>query len=125
METADDFIDQLDHVGILLVGYKMGALPESLVAMAKELIGATEQLAHSVGLLKKQSKLEKHLFAINKHFNRFDNAWRALLIGILATDAAPNPDAARLASLGIGLDRACARLKDLTRALGVAAIKET
>lgn len=125
VEAADDFVDQLDHVGTLLVGYKLGAVPDELITMAKELIGATEQLAHSVGLLKKQSKLEKHLFAINKHFADFDEAYRTHLIANLATDATWQPQTPAVVSLAIGLERACLRLNDLTRALGVAAIKET
>lgn len=125
VEAADDFVDQLDHVGTLLVGYKLGTLPDPLIAMANELIGATEQLAESVGLLKKQSKLEKHLFAINKHFADFDSAYRTLLIANLASDVERGPQTPGVVSLAIGLERACLRLNDLTRALGVAAIKET
>lgn len=123
-EAAVDYIDQLGHVAILLVGYKMGSLPKPLISMSKALIGAAEELALAAGLLKKHAKFERHLSVINKHLNDFKDQYRALLIDLLATDAAPNPDAARIASLGAGLERANMLLADLTRSLVVTAGKE-
>lgn len=125
VEAADDFIDQLDHVGTLLVGFKMGALPAAIPEMTKELTGASEALAEAVGNLKKQAKLEKQLFKINENFGNFDASYRTLLIDTLGTDSTPNADAPRIVALAMGLERACSRLNDLTRALAVTAIKET
>ena len=126
IETLDDVIDQLDHVGILVVGFEIDRVPHQLVLMAQELIGVSEQIKEAVGLLKKQNKLEKCLYAINSHFNTFDNSYRSLLISTLSTADTMEPkETTKIIALGMGFERACQRLNDLTRALAVAAIKET
>lgn len=124
VEATDDVIDQLDHLGMLLVGFEVERLPETFVQMSKEIVGMCEALAECVGLIKKHNKLEKHLYSLNEHCGAFDRSYRQLLIESLA-DASVGTETAKLMALAMGLERASMRLNDLTRAICVTAIKET
>lgn len=124
IETLDDTIDTLDHAGFLVVGFKMGKLPDEFVKNAKELVFMCEQARDAVGLIKKPEKLEAVLFAVNRSENKLDDGYRKLLTDTLVDGADPI-HAIRIKTLVDVVERASSSIEEFTHSLGVAAIKET
>lgn len=123
-EALDDAIDALDHAGRLVLGFEMERLPQTFVDSAVELMAMSDEAAEAVGNIKKPKKLEKNLYALNKHENKLDFAYRELLCETLVEGADPIA-AMRLMVLADLVEQAATQIDEFTRTLAVAAIKET
>ena len=124
IEAIDDVIDCLDHAAYLVVDFDMDKFPESFLASTTELVGMSEQARDAVQYIKKQGKLEKVLFAINKHENALDTNYRSLLTTTLVPGADPI-DVMKLKILADIVEQVATQLDNFTRTIAVAAIKET
>lgn len=124
IEAIDDVIDHLDHAAHLLVSFEMGKMPEEFVDSCKQLVGMCEQARDAVGLLKKPSKLEKVMFAINDHENALDKNYRKMLTDALQPGSDPIY-AIKLRILAEELEQTATKVEKFSRTLAVAAIKET
>ncbi|MEI2729282.1 MAG: DUF47 family protein [Candidatus Nanopelagicales bacterium] len=123
-ETLDDIVDSLDHAGRLVVDFEMLQLPEELATSAKELVKMSEQARDATEFIKKPNKMEKALFAVNDHENELDTAYRRMLRNALQPGADPI-EAIKLKILADSLEQAATNIERFTRALSIAAIKET
>jgi len=124
IETLDDVIDELDHNGSLVVGFKIDKLPTELVANAKRIVQMSELCADAPALIKKPKKLESLLFDINKIENKIDKGYQKLLIEALVPGSDPIV-AIQIKALADSLEEATARMEWFIHALGITAIKET
>lgn len=124
IEAIDDVIDWLDHAAYLVVDFGMGRFPDELVASTAELVGMSEQARDAVQFIKKQNKLEKAMFAINKHENALDTNYRALLVRTLVPGADPI-EVIKIKILADIVEQVATQLDGFTRTIAVAAIKET
>ena len=122
VEAINDVIDSLDHATYLVVGFKMGKLPEEFLASAVELVGMSEQARDAVQFIKKPNRLEKTQVAINKHKNVLEDNYRALLINSMAPGM-DNSEAMKLKILADIIEQVSSQLDRFTRAIAVAAIK--
>lgn len=123
-ETLDDIVDELDHAGRLVIDFEMLELPRELIDSATELVKMSEKARDATEFIKKPNKMEKALFAINEHENHLDTSYRRLLRNALTPGSDPI-EALKLKILADSVEQAATNIESFTRALSIAAIKET
>ncbi len=123
VEALDDVVDQLDHAGALLARFKLGTLPDELVANAKSLNEMAEMSHQTVRLIKKPQQLERLLVDINVVENEMDDRYRDLLVEML--DDAKARDVIKIKTLADCIEAAATKLDQFGRSVGLIAIKET
>lgn len=89
--ALDDVIDEIEEAADRIVLYRLGTLPDGVVAQAEVLQRAAAVTAEAMPRLEKLAELQEYWIAVNSLENEADAVYRTLLGDLLAP---PDPEPA-------------------------------
>lgn len=122
-ESADDFIDTLDHALDLVVRFELGSLPTSFEEGAYDLVLMAEKSVAAVELIKKPKKLRATWQEISDLENTMDVRYNETIAKLYSGDFEVF-EALRLKNVADAMEKAADTLDVFARSLARTAIKE-
>ena len=122
-ESADDFIDILDHALDLIVRFELGSMPESFQQGAYDLVLMAEKSVAAVELIKKPKKLRATWQEISDLENAMDVRYNETITELYSGELEVF-EALRLKNVADAMEKASDTLDVFARSLARTGIKE-